>query len=199
MSLSKEEKFEALKKIRDELLNFDKSPLYTERVLNKAFPVIGEGDHSAKIMFVGEAPGKNEAMTGKPFCGRSGKILDELLAHIKISRQDVYITNLVKDRPTNNRDPKNEEIKLYSPFLDRQIEIIQPKIIVPLGRLSMLYLLEKFGFKDEIDVIGKIRGKKFEAEINSEKVFIIPLYHPAVAVYNRNMLPTLKEDFEKLK
>jgi DNA polymerase len=112
MSLSKEEKFEALKKIRDELLNFEASPLYAERVLNKAFPVIGEGDHSAQIMFVGEAPGKNEAMTGKPFCGMSGKILDQLFEHIKMSRKDVYITNLVKDRPTNNRDPKPDELSL---------------------------------------------------------------------------------------
>ena len=96
----------ALKKIKDEIINLTSSPLYAYRVANKYFPVIGEGSHLAKIMFVGEAPGETEAKTGRPFCGRAGKILDELLASIGIDRKDVYVTNIVKDRPPSNRDTK---------------------------------------------------------------------------------------------
>src|SRR3989344_3381944 len=115
---------ELLRKNNDEVINLNKSPLYKERIKNKVFPVIGEGSHHAKIMFIGEAPGRNEAATGRPFCGASGKILDELLASIGIDRKDVYVTNIVKDRPPFNRDPLPEEINAYGPFLDRQIEII---------------------------------------------------------------------------
>src|SRR3989338_6639643 len=130
-------KLDEMKKIRDEVLALTSAPLYAERVKNKVFPVIGEGSHDAKIMFVGEAPGKNEAAGGRPFCGASGKILTEMIESIGKKRENVYITNIVKDRPTDNRDPLPEEIKIYSPFLDRQIEIIQPKVIATLGRYSM--------------------------------------------------------------
>src|SRR5665213_20886 len=135
----KDRKYEALKKIRDEVLSLKESPLYEYRTSNQYLPVIGEGSHDAQIMFVGEAPGKNEAKTGRPFAGAAGKILNELLESVGIAREDVYITNIVKDRPQENRDPTPKEIELYGPFLDRQIEIIQPKIIATLGRHSMSY------------------------------------------------------------
>jgi len=186
-----------MKAIRDDLFEFTESPLYEERVKNNMFPVIGEGSHDAKVIFIGEAPGKNEAKTGKPFCGASGKVLDQLLEHIKLNREDVYITNVVKDRPTNNRDPKPEEIELYAPFLDKQIEIIEPKIIATLGRFSMEYIIKKFGLEDKLEPISKLHGKKIK--IPDTNMTIIPLYHPAVAVYNRNMLDDLKKDFEILK
>jgi uracil-DNA glycosylase family 4 len=193
------DKREEMKKIKDDLLGFKKSPLYRYRTENNFFPVIGQGSHDAEVVFIGEAPGKNEAKTGVPFCGASGKILDELLSHIKINREDVYITNVVKDRPENNRDPKPEEIELYAPFLDRQLEIIKPKIIATLGRFSMEYIMNKFGLESEIKIISQIHGQKFTAKTPWGKVFIVPLYHPAVAVYNRNQLPLLKQDFEILK
>src|SRR3989344_3154560 len=139
MPLSTEDRFEEMRKIRDELLGFKKSPLYKYRLENKYFPVVGEGSHNAHIMFIGEAPGKNEAETARPFCGKSGKILDEMLESINLNRSDVYITNIVKDRPPENRDPTEAEIKLYAPYLDRQINIIQPKVIATLGRYSMSY------------------------------------------------------------
>jgi len=186
-----------MKKIRDELFDFTESPLYEDRIKNNSFPVIGEGSHDAKVIFIGEAPGKNEAKTGKPFCGASGKVLDQLLEHIKLDREDVYITNIVKDRPTNNRDPKPEEIELYAPFLDKQIEIIKPKIIATLGRFSMEYIIKKFGLEEKLEPISKLHGKKIK--IPKTNMTIIPLYHPAVAVYNRNMLDDLKKDFEILK
>lgn len=192
-------KFEAMKQIRDEIMELNDSPLYIERVENGYFPVIGAGSHDADIMFIGEAPGKNEAKTGRPFCGASGRILDELLAHIKLKRDDIYITNIVKDRPTSNRDPKPEEIELYSPFLDRQIEIIKPKVIVTLGRFSMEYIMKKFNLENELDIISKNHGKVFDAKASYGKIKIIPLYHPAVAIYSRTQLPQLKQDFEQLK
>src|SRR5258705_1038720 len=105
-----------MKDIKDEVMNWTMSPSYKERTTNKVFPVIGEGSHAAKIMFIGEAPGRNEAKTGRPFCGAAGKILDELLNSVGIKRDDVYITNIVKDRPPFNRDPLPEEIEAYGPF-----------------------------------------------------------------------------------
>lgn len=187
-----------MKKIENELLNFKKSPLYKYRTKNNFLPVIGEGSFNAKIVFIGEAPGKNEAKTGKPFCGASGKILDELLSHIKLERKNVYITNIVKDRPEDNRDPKPKEIELYAPFLDKQLQIIKPKIIATLGRFSMEYIMKKFGLDESLNSISKIHGKSFKTKTKWGEVFVIPLYHPAVAVYNRNKLSLLKKDFKVL-
>lgn len=188
-----------MKKIEDELINFKESPLYQYRVENKFFPVIGEGSADAKIMFIGEAPGKKEALTGRPFCGASGKLLDSLLESVEIKREDVYITNIVKDRPQDNRDPSKEEIKLYGHFLDKQIEIIQPKIIATLGRFSFLYVMKHFGLEEKIEPIGQAHGKSYEANLSYGTVKIIPLYHPAVALYNGGMRETLKNDFKILR
>ena len=190
---------ELLRKIKEEIIALKESPLFAERVKNKVFPVIGEGSHDSQIMFVGEAPGKNEAATGKPFCGASGRILDELLASAEIKRADVYVTNIVKDRPPFNRDPLPEEIAVYGPFLDRQIEIIEPAVIATLGRFSMDYIMRKFGLDNLLQPISKMHGKVFEAETSYGKIKIVPLYHPAVAVYNANSKDELKKDFRILK
>ena len=197
--MNKVEREKLLKQIKDEVLILKKSPLYAERIKNKVYPVIGEGDHFAKIMFVGEAPGKNEASTGRPFCGAAGKILDQLLASIDIKRQDVYVTNIVKDRPPMNRDPLPEEIEIYGPFLDKQVEIIQPKVIVTLGRFSMVYIMKKFDLDFEIEPISSAHGKSFEADASYGKVKIIPLYHPAAAIYNQHLKETLIKDFKTLE
>ena len=199
MSNQFNERDKELKKIRDEVVALNGSPLYQYRIKNKYYPVIGEGSHSAKIMFIGEAPGRNEAKTGRPFCGSAGKILDDLLAGVGIERKDVYVTNIVKDRPQNNRDPLPEEIKIYGPFLDRQINIIQPQVIATLGRYSMGYIMEKFGLAGVLLPIGKMHGQEFMAETGYGKVFIIPLYHPAAAIYDRSLLETLKQDFKILE
>ncbi len=188
-----------MKKIKDEVVAIKGSALAQERIKNKVYPVIGEGSHFAKIMFVGEAPGKNEAETGKPFCGASGRILDELLASINLPRQSVYVTNIVKDRPTNNRDPLPDEIELYGPFLDRQIDIIQPKVIATLGRFSMVYIMKKFGLDFDLGPISQLHGKKFEANTSYGKVTVVPLYHPAVALYNGGTKGALMKDFQILK
>ena len=187
-----------MKKIKDEVVNAKDSPLYSFRVKNKYFPVIGEGSHNAKIMFVGEAPGKNEAETGRPFCGASGRILDELLEFIEIERKEVYVTNIVKDRPPENRDPLPNEIEFYALFLDRQIEIIKPEVIATLGRFSMAYIMKNFGLESELKSISVIHGEIFSANTSYGSVKIIPLYHPAVAVYGTNK-EILKKDFAILK
>ncbi len=192
------ERTQLLREIKEKVLKLEESPLYTERIKNGTFPVIGEGSHSAMIMFVGEAPGRNEAKTGHPFCGAAGKILDELLAHAGIKREDVYITNIVKDRPPSNRDPLPEEIQVYGPFLDQQIDIIQPKVIATLGRYSMIYIMNKFGLSDVLLPISAMHGKTFEAKASYGTITIVPLYHPAVAIYNSHTKDTLKEDFKVL-
>lgn len=191
-------KTDQLRKIRDEVLALKASPLYSERVKNKVFPVIGEGSHDAKIMFIGEAPGRNEAKTGRPFCGTAGKILDQLLASVGIDRKEVYITNIVKDRPPFNRDPLPDEIEIYGPFLDRQIEIIRPEIIATLGRFSMDYIMRCLGLEDELGSISALHGQTFVGKTSYGSVTVIPLYHPAVAIYNQSSKETLLEDFKIL-
>lgn len=197
--LKKEQRDGLLKEIEDELIRLKKSPLYKYRIENGNLPVIGNGSVFAKIMFVGEAPGKNEAKTGKPFYGAAGKILDNLLFSIGLKREEIYITNIVKDRPPQNRDPLPEEIKIYGPFLDRQIGIIQPKVIATLGRYSMIYIMQNFGLSPKPEPISKAHGKTYEAILSYGKVKIIPLYHPAAAIYNRGLLDTQKKDFKVLK
>jgi len=174
----RERRYEELKKVKYHLLEDKNAPFYDFRKSNNSFPVIGEGDHGAKIMFVGEAPGANEAKQGRPFCGASGNFLDEMLAHIGLDRQKVYITNIVKDRPPKNRDPKPEEIEYYSSLLDR---------------------MRKAGLEDKIDLISRIHGKIFKGKIKDNPVSIVTLYHPAAALYNGSKRPLLLKDIEILK
>ena len=197
-------KRDLMKAIGDQLLIFRASPLYEYRTSNNYFPVVGEGDHDAKIVFVGEAPGRNEAETGKPFCGAAGKFLTELLQSIGLERNSVYITNIVKDRPPENRDPTPEEIAHYAPFLDKQVQIIKPRVIATLGRHSMDYVMKRYDLDIELDAISKIHGKTFETvyfdeDHQPQPLSIVTLYHPAAALYNGGMRETLKKDFEILK
>lgn len=187
-----------LKAIEKELLVAKDSPLYQYRQDNYYLPVIGEGNYNAKIMFIGEAPGKNEALSGRPFCGASGRILDELLSSINLGRDQVYITNIVKDRPPANRDPLPDEIAYYAPYLDRQINIIAPTIIATLGRFSMTYVLERFALPKDLNSIGQLHGQKIPAS-KLIKVTIIPLFHPAAAIYNQSLKGILFSDFQLLK
>ena len=188
-------KTEAMKKIRDEVVALTESPLYEYRTSNGYVPVIGQGSHDAQVVFIGEAPGKNEAQTGVPFCGAAGKILDELLQSIDFDREDIYITNIVKDRPQENRDPSSAEIQIYGPFLERQLNTIKPKVIATLGRYSMEYVMRLYDLDFELEPISKAHGKRYEAK---DGTLIIPLYHPAAAIYNRSLIDTLKEDFKQL-
>jgi DNA polymerase len=188
-----------LRAIRDAVVNLTASPLYDYRVSNNYFPVIGQGDHYADIMFIGEAPGKNEAETGRPFCGASGRILDELLGSIDLKREDVYVTNILKDRPPNNRDPLKNEIELYTPFLEQQIEIIQPKVIATLGRFSMEFILRHFGAFQVNQKISQLHGAIIKVRTGYGPVSVVPLFHPAAALYNASQRDTLEKDFQVLK
>lgn len=195
------EKDKKLRAILDELLKLENSPLYAYRNENGYFPVAGQGNHFARIMFIGEAPGQNEAKTGRPFCGAAGKLLDKLLESIEIKRENVYITNIVKDRPPGNRDPLPDEIEIYAPFLDRQIEIIKPSIIATLGRFSMDYVMRRYGLTSQIKPISQIHGQVLKSNplLGAEPITIIPLYHPAAAIYNQHLKDDLFKDFEILK
>lgn len=155
-------------------------------------PVFGDGNPKAKIVFIGEAPGKDEDLQGKPFVGRSGKFLDEMLEMINLERKDVYITNTVKYRPPNNRDPSEEEIKECLPWLVEEINFIKPKLIVTLGR----HALNRFFPTEQISKVhGKLLKKK-SRQIDCENFFA--LYHPAAALYNGSMRNILIEDFKKI-
>jgi len=149
--------------------------------------VFGEGAPSSEILFIGEAPGFYEDKEGRPFVGRSGKLLDKLITEVGWERKEVYITNIVKRRPPENRDPTPEEIAAYTPYLLKQIEIIDPKIISTLGRFAMNYFLP--AAKISID-----QGKLFWW---NERL-IIPLYHPAAALRSTGVLEKLRKSFKKL-
>lgn len=161
--------------------------------------VSGEGNISTDIMFIGEAPGATEDKEGRPFCGRAGDILDQLLKKSGLKREDIYIANILKCRPPQNRNPQSEEINACSRHLDTQINLIKPKIICCLGNFSTAYIMEKFNLKNKIQGISKIHGQVFIVQAPFGRVKIIPLYHPAVATYNANTMPMLEKDFSMLK
>ena len=182
--------------IKEEVIACQKCELYKTRIL----PVVGQGNHDAEIMFIGEAPGASEDKTGVPFCGSAGQGLNQLLASVGIKREEVYIANILKDRPPGNREPAAEDIAACTPYLLRQIAAIEPKIIATLGNYATHFILEKFGVAESSLGISRLRGKKLAARdpLTQKSYIIIPLYHPAVAVYNSQQLDTLKEDFQIL-
>ncbi|TAH34153.1 uracil-DNA glycosylase [Candidatus Saccharibacteria bacterium] len=157
--------------------------------------VFGDGNPDAKIVFIGEAPGKNEDLQGIPFVGAAGKFLNEMLEMIGLKREDIYITNIVKYRPPNNRDPLPEEKKEFLPYLQSQLEIIQPLVVATLGRHSMNCFLPDLQ-------ISKVHGepKRIRVAMKSHaddtlQLVILPLFHPAAALYNGSMRQTLIDDF----
>nr|WP_306305609.1 uracil-DNA glycosylase [Metallosphaera hakonensis] len=161
----------------------------------KAVP--GEGNFRSEIVFVGEAPGAKEDETGRPFVGSAGQLLTQLIrTYLKIDRTSVYITNLVKCRPPENRDPKDEEIDACSPYLIRQIEAIKPKIIVTLGRHSTKYFQVLAG-RDPIP-ISRCHGNPFHVYFSFGKVLVFPSYHPAAALYNPPLRKEMEKDFLEL-
>lgn len=177
-----ENKKEALKNLEQEM-SADKSlPLFGEANL-----VFGEGNSEAEVMFIGEAPGFHEDKFTRPFVGQAGKLLDKLFEKINWPRENVYITNIVKRRPPENRDPLPEEIEAYKPYLKKQIQIIDPKIIATLGKFAMNYFLPDFKISQSHGKGVVLRGK-----------IIYPLYHPAAALRATAILKELEADFKKL-
>lgn len=175
------------------------SPLYEYRQENGYEPVVGEGNVCSAVMFIGEAPGEQEAKTGRPFVGSAGQVLDRLLQSVGIEREDVYITNVVKDRPPGNRDPTAEEINLYSPFLWRQVEILEPRVIVTLGRFAMDFVLKHLQMAEQGSKISDLHGTLLKARASYGQVIVLPLYHPAVVFYRPGREQVLKRDFQALE
>lgn len=181
------------KKLEETIIACQKCSLWKSR----KNPVVGYGAIDAEILLVGEAPGYYEDLQGHPFVGKAGKILDELLDSIGLNRDEVYIANILKCRPPDNRNPFITEIQSCKEHLDKQIELIQPKIIVPLGKFASSYILEKFGLQH--GKISQIHGNTFQKNTLFGQVTIIPMYHPAVATYNPKTKETLLRDFSILK
>jgi DNA polymerase len=150
--------------------------------------VMGDGNLDADIVFIGEAPGKKEDEQGIPFIGAAGKFLNIMLEAAGLERSDVYITNIVKYRPPKNRDPLEEEKAAFWPYLVKQLEIIKPKVVITLGRHSMSYFLPGA-------IIGDVHGQPHKVQVGDMQMMIIPLYHPAAALYNGGLRQTLIEDF----
>ena len=181
-----------IKQIEQDITNCRRCDLWKTR----KNPVVGDGSLDAHVMFIGEAPGYYEDIQGIPFVGRAGKVFNELLRSIGLQRKAVYVANTLKCRPTDNRDPFDSEIKACTPFLDRQIMAITPKVIVTLGNFASSYIFKKFGL--QVEKIGIIHGNIFRIKNLVFDSRVIPLYHPAAAVYNPEMRKVLLRDFESI-
>jgi DNA polymerase len=177
----------------DEVLNCQRCRLCNQR-LN---PVIGEGDIDSPIILVGEAPGRKEDELGRPFVGLAGKFLDKLLAQEGWNRDQVYITNIVKCRPPGNRRPKAHEIKDCAIHLAKQLEIIAPRVIAPMGNLASAFFFKKVNKK--FTSIGNEHGKLYPIDTLIDGASLYPLYHPAAVLYNRSLEDGMRKDFQKLK
>jgi len=180
-------KIEELEKIKKDMEADKNLPL-----VSKPEDVIpGDGNPDAKIVFIGEAGGYHESIQRKPFVGQAGKLLDKMFSEIGIKREEVYISNMVKTRPPENRDPTPEELSAFGKYLDRELEVIQPKVIVTLGRFSMGKFLP-------FAKISSVHGKVERVKWKDRELVIVPMYHPAAALRNGNVMSQFREDFLKL-
>ena len=178
------EKKEQLEQIR---VDIEKNNVCPDLAKTAKHLVFGYGKVDAEILIIGEAPGKKEDETGMPFVGASGRLLDEMLSSISLNREDVYITNIVKYRPPNNRDPLQSEKDQFLPYLKQQITTLAPLLVITLGRHSMQCFLPNA-------IIGEAHGLLFRVKQEN----ILPLYHPAAGIYNRTLREKMKKDFEKI-
>ncbi len=172
-----------LKTIADAVSNCKKCELFHSR--EKGVP--GEGPPDAEIMFIGEGPGFHENMQGRPFVGAAGDLLVELLAGIGLKREQVFITNVVKCRPPGNRDPEPQELRACNPYLEKQLQIINPKVVVTLGRFSMAKFIPNAKISEVHGQPMKVKG-----------MLVIPFFHPAAALHRQSLRPVVEEDFAKL-
>lgn len=163
--------------------------------------VFGKGNPEAEILFIGEAPGAKEAEAGLPFVGSAGKRLDKLLHTINLSIEDIYIANILKYRPPKNRDPTRDEIIEHTPYLIKQIDVINPKVIIPLGNYATKFVLSGFSPNgmNKIEGISELHGKSVTMIINLKEYTIIPMYHPAAMMYNPRLIPEVEKDYVKMK
>ncbi|MEM0174227.1 MAG: type-4 uracil-DNA glycosylase [Sulfolobaceae archaeon] len=180
--------------LRNEVISCKKCNLWRTR--KNAVP--GYGDPNATIMFIGEAPGATEDEEGKPFVGNAGKLLTKMIQEVLgLTRDQVYITNLVKCRPPGNRDPTDEEIIACKDYLEREISLVRPKLIVTLGNHSTSYIFKKANLP--YSSITRVRGKSYSVEILGIKITVFPTYHPAAALYNPKLQLELYNDFKRIR
>jgi len=180
-------KQEELNKIAEEIKNCQRCSLY--RGATQAVP--GEGNPEAKVVFIGEAPGFHEDQRGVPFCGAAGRLLDFLLSKAGVKREEVFVTNVLKHRPPGNRDPLPNEINACASFLDRQLAVIKPRVIVTLGRFSMAKFLPQAR-------ISQAHGQPRFVEFQGRELIVVPMYHPAAALRNGKIKEEEERDFERL-
>lgn len=192
MSSDKQQKLDA---IQQQILDAHVTP---ELAATATQLVFGAGSSDAEIVFVGEAPGKNEDLKGEPFVGAAGKFLDEMLQSVNLQRSDIYITNIVKYRPPNNRDPLPEEKKAFLPYLQAQLEVIQPKVLVTLGRHSSNCFLPDLQISKEHGKPKRVKLAFHSDPAQVLEVVILPLFHPAAALYNGGLRQTLVDDFQQI-
>tara|TARA_Y100000034_G_scaffold101690_1_gene126145 strand:+ start:880 stop:1455 length:576 start_codon:yes stop_codon:yes gene_type:complete len=173
----------------------------TELCKNCKNVVVGKGNDNADILFVGEAPGAKEDLEGIPFVGAAGKNLDKLLDKIGLSLEDVYVANILKCRPPENRDPNPEEIRAHTPWLLKQISEIKPKVVCSLGNYATKFFMASGKVEDmkNQEGITKLHGKVREIEINGQEIKLIPLFHPAAIIYRRSLIDDWERDMEIVK
>ncbi len=188
MSGSAEQRREALVELYREVSTCTRCPLHSERTQ----AVFGAGNADSELMFVGEAPGAEEDRQGLPFVGRAGQLLNQLLDGVGLARDDVFIANILKSRPPGNRDPQPDEIEACWPYLERQIQLIEPRVIATLGNFATKRITgSQIG-------ITRVRGAPQVHELAGRTVFVFPLLHPAAALRTPSLVDTLREDFAKL-
>lgn len=183
-----ESKYKLLHELKEEMEKDNSLPL--KRGATKL--VFGTGNTEASILCIGEGPGFNEDKIGEPFVGQAGKLLDKLFPLAGLLRKEVFITNIVHHRPPENRDPLPEEISAYGKYLDKIINIINPEVIITLGRFSMAKFLPNV-------FISQVHGKKYDISWNDRQISVIPMYHPAASLRNGNVLEAEKTDFVNLR
>ena len=182
--MTKVTKQQQLDELRDKIISDKVCPDLSAQATQLVF---GDGDPDSEIVFIGEAPGKNEDLQGKPFVGAAGKFLDKLLEMINLPRSEVYITNIVKYRPPNNRDPLPDEKEAFLPYLDKQLEIIKPKLVITLGRHSLNCFLPELKISEVHGQPKRYKGRVY-----------LPLFHPAAALYNGILKQVLVDDFANI-
>lgn len=182
---------EELEKVRIEIERCTKCPLH----LSRRRPVPGEGNPDAEVMVIGEAPGRTEDEEGRPFVGAAGRLLNDVLRDLNVDRSSLFITNVVKCRPPNNRDPTDEEVEACTPYLVRQIMAIRPRKIITLGRHSTRTIFKLGGLK--FSDISSVRGRVYRVKLGGVEIEVYPTYHPAAALYNPKLRDVLRGDLAR--
>lgn len=191
--MNHEDKFSRIERLRAQIASCQRCRLHTTRT----HTVPGEGSVDADILFIGEAPGRNEDLQGKPFVGRAGEVFDRLLNSVGLTRREIYLCNILKCRPPENREPLSDEVQACVGSLDVQIKVVNPKIIATLGRYATTYVFQKFSIP--LRNISSVHGQMFDVETPFGAKKIVSLFHPAVATYDPNKLEILLNDFQIFK